>query len=65
MAAVPFDFMDSTALLGPEDRVRERLHAYADAGVTTLTVGLYAGDLEERRRTLQVLVDLVEQAGLA
>lgn len=65
MAAVPFDFMDSTALLGPEDRVRDRLHAYADAGVTTLTVGLYAGDLEERRRTLRVLVDLVEQAGLA
>jgi F420-dependent oxidoreductase-like protein len=65
MASVPFDFMDSTALLGPEDRVRERLHAYADAGVTTLTVGLNAGDLEERRRTLQVLVDLVEQAGLA
>ncbi len=65
MAAVPFDFMDSTALLGPEDRVRERLHAYADAGVSTLTVGLYAGDIEERRRTLQVLVDLVEQAGLA
>ncbi len=65
MAAVPFDFMDSTALLGPPDRVRERLHAYADAGVTTLTVGLYAGDLDERRRTLEVLVDLVEQAGLA
>jgi len=65
MAAVPFDFMDSTALLGPPERVRERLHAYADAGVTTLTVGLYAGDLGERRRTLEVLVDLVEQAGLA
>jgi F420-dependent oxidoreductase-like protein len=65
MAAVPFDFMDSTALLGPPDRVRDRLQAYADAGVTTLTVGLYAGDLDERRRTLGVLVDLVEQAGLA
>lgn len=65
MAAVPFDFMDRTALLGPPDRVRERLQAYADAGVTTLTLGLYAGDLEERRRTLRTMVELVEQAGLA
>lgn len=65
MAAVPFEFMDQTALLGPPERVRDRLQAYADAGVTTLTVGLYAGDLDERRQTLRELVDLVEQAGLA
>lgn len=65
MAAVPFDFMDSTSLLGPPARVRDRLQAYADAGVTTLTVGLYAGDLEERRATLRTLVDLAEQAGVS
>jgi F420-dependent oxidoreductase-like protein len=65
MAAVPFEFMDRTALLGPPERVRDRLHAYADAGVTTLTLGLYAGDLEERRRTLRTMVDLLQQAGLA
>ncbi len=65
MAAVPFEFMDRTSLLGPPDRIRERLQAYADAGVTTLTLAPYAGDAAERRRTLQVMVDLVEQAGLA
>lgn len=65
MAAVPFEFMDRTSLLGPPERVRERLHAYADAGVTTLTLGLYAGDLEERRRTLRTMVELLDQAGLA
>lgn len=65
MAAVPFEFMDRTALIGPPERIRERLQAYADTGVTTLTLGLYAGDLEERRRTLRTMVDLVEQAGLA
>jgi F420-dependent oxidoreductase-like protein len=65
MAAVPFEFMDRTALLGPPERVKERLHAYADAGVTTLTLGLYAGDLEERRRTLRTMIELLQQAGLA
>ncbi len=65
MAAVPFDFMDRTALLGPPDRVRERLQAYADAGVTTLSIGLYAGDLEEKRHTLRTMVELMDQAGLA
>lgn len=65
MAAVPLEFMDRTALLGPPERVRERLQAFADAGVTTLTLGLYASSLEERRATLRTMVDLVEQAGLA
>lgn len=65
MAAVPFEFMDRTSLLGPPERIRERLHAYADAGVTTLSLGLYAGDLAERRRTLRVMADLLDTSGLA
>jgi F420-dependent oxidoreductase-like protein len=36
-AAVPFDFIDRTALLGPIDRIADRLGAYAEAGVTTLS----------------------------
>src|SRR5690606_33699070 len=39
-AAVPLDFIDKTALIGPVERVRDRLSAYADAGVTTLSVAL-------------------------
>jgi F420-dependent oxidoreductase-like protein len=65
MAAVPLDFIDKTSLIGPPDRVRDRLHAYADAGVTTLTVATYAGSLEERLQTLRTMAELVEQAGLA
>lgn len=65
MAAVPFEFMDRTSLLGPPERIQERLHAYADAGVTTLSLGLYAGDLDERRRTLRVMADLLDTSGLA
>ena len=65
MAAVPLDFIDKTALIGPADRVRDRLHAYADAGVTTLTVATYAGSLEERLQTLRTMAEVVESAGLA
>ncbi len=65
MAAVPLDFIDKTALIGTRDRVRDRLQAYADSGVTTLTVATYAGSLEERIATLRTMVEVVEQAGLA
>lgn len=65
MAAVPFEFMDQTSLLGPADRVRDRLGAYADAGVTTLTIALYAGDLPERIRTLRAMAEILDASGLA
>jgi F420-dependent oxidoreductase-like protein len=65
MAAVPYEFIDRTSLIGPPDRVRDRLAAFADAGVTTLTVATYAGDLDERIATLRTMVDVLEQSGLA
>ena len=65
MAAVPFEFIDRTSLIGPRERIRERLHAYADAGVTTLTVATYAGSLEERLATVRTMVELMDEAGLA
>jgi F420-dependent oxidoreductase-like protein len=65
MAAVPFEFMDRTSLLGPPERVRDRLQAYADAGVTTLTVATYAGSLDERIATLRTMAEVLDQAGLA
>ena len=43
-AAVPFEFIDRTSLIGPRERVQERLHAYADAGVTTLTIATPTGE---------------------
>jgi alkanesulfonate monooxygenase SsuD/methylene tetrahydromethanopterin reductase-like flavin-dependent oxidoreductase (luciferase family) len=65
MAAVPFEFIDRTSLIGPPERVRDRLRAFADAGVTTLTIATYAGDLDERIATLRTMVDVLEQSGLA
>jgi F420-dependent oxidoreductase-like protein len=64
-AAVPFDFVDRTSLLGPPERIVDRLRAYAEAGITTLTVAPYGEDPERRLRSLHVLVDAAERAGVA
>ena len=42
-AAVPPDLIDQTSLLGTPDRIADRLRAYDEAGVTTLSVTPFAG----------------------
>jgi len=63
-AAVPLEFVDRTSLLGPVERVADRLHAYAEAGVTTLSVALFVGDAEDGVRTLRQLADALDKSGL-
>ena len=63
-AAVPLEFIDRTALIGPPARVQQRLRAYADAGVTTLTVTTYDGSLAERIATLRTMVEVLDASGL-
>jgi F420-dependent oxidoreductase-like protein len=63
-AAVPREFIDSTALLGPMERIADRLQAYAEAGVTTLTINPYGETLEERTAALRTLVDALDRAGV-
>jgi F420-dependent oxidoreductase-like protein len=63
-AAVPFDFIDQTSLLGPVDRIAEGLQRYAGAGVTTLSVATYAGTLEERVATLRTMVEALDKSGV-
>jgi len=63
-AAVPTEFIDRTSLIGPPERVRDRLHAYAEAGVTTLTVATYAGTLDERLKTLRTMAEVLDASGL-
>ena len=62
--AVPFEFIDRTSLIGPKERVRDRLAAYAEAGVTTLSVASYAGSLEERVGALRTLAAALDESGL-
>jgi F420-dependent oxidoreductase-like protein len=62
--AVPFDFIDRTSLIGPRERIRDRLSAYAEAGVTTLSVASYAGSLEDRVGALRTLAEVLDESGL-
>ncbi|HEX5407752.1 MAG TPA: LLM class F420-dependent oxidoreductase [Pseudonocardiaceae bacterium] len=64
MAAVPLEFLDATALLGPVERLRDRMQALAHVGVTTLTVSPAQGDLEQRVAALRVAADALDAAGV-
>jgi alkanesulfonate monooxygenase SsuD/methylene tetrahydromethanopterin reductase-like flavin-dependent oxidoreductase (luciferase family) len=65
MAAVPQEFIDQTALIGPKARIAERMHAFADAGVTTLTVLPFDDTLDLRISTVRAASDALEASGLS
>lgn len=64
-AAVPRQLIDSTTLLGPVERIAERMQAYAGAGVTTLSLAPAGFTLDERIAALRTGVEALERAGLA
>jgi F420-dependent oxidoreductase-like protein len=64
-AAVPFEFVDATSLLGPVDRIAYKLQAYAAAGVTTLSVSVFAADRDSSIATLRTVVDAMAKSGVA
>ncbi len=64
MAAVPFEFIDETSLLGPQERVADRLAAFAAAGVTTLTLTPVGVTFEERLAGLRTAVEALERSGV-
>jgi F420-dependent oxidoreductase-like protein len=57
-AAVPAELIDAIALVGPRDRVRDRLAVYRDAGVGTLIVAPSAGP-DEQRRMIRELAEML------
>ncbi|GAB2465688.1 LLM class oxidoreductase [Jatrophihabitans fulvus] len=63
-AAVPLEFIDRTALLGSVDRIAERMVAYAEAGVTTLSVAPYGSTPDERVAGLRAAADALEKSGV-
>jgi F420-dependent oxidoreductase-like protein len=63
-AAVPLEFIDRTSLLGPKERIAERMREYAAAGVTTLSVSIFAADAESGIRTLRTCAEALELAGV-
>jgi alkanesulfonate monooxygenase SsuD/methylene tetrahydromethanopterin reductase-like flavin-dependent oxidoreductase (luciferase family) len=64
-AAVPRDLIDSTTLLGSEERIADRMRAYAEAGVTTLSLSPAGLTLDERLAALRAGTEALELAGLA
>ena len=64
MAAVPYEFIDSTSLLGPVERIAERLGVLAASGVTTCAIAPYGDDLEAKLDTLAAVARAYDKAGL-
>jgi F420-dependent oxidoreductase-like protein len=64
MAAVPFDFIDQTSLLGDRDRIADGLQMLAASGVTTCALVPYGDSVEERLNALTVAAEALEHSGV-
>jgi hypothetical protein len=64
MAALPVEFLDATSMLGPKERIAEKMQAMAQAGVTTLTVTPMLQDLEQGVAALRTAVEALDLAGV-
>jgi F420-dependent oxidoreductase-like protein len=64
MAAVPLEFIDRVSLLGPKERIAEKLAAYAEAGVTTLSITPFDSTVDARIATLRTVAEAVDLAGV-
>jgi F420-dependent oxidoreductase-like protein len=62
-AAVPAEFVDQTSLLGPVERVADRMAEFAAAGVTTLTIMPFASTLEDKIVSLAAAMDALQRSG--
>lgn len=58
MFALPDELIDLLCIVGPRDRVKARIRAFADAGVDTLIVWPVMPDQDERKRQLQLIAEL-------
>jgi F420-dependent oxidoreductase-like protein len=63
-AKVPLGFLDATSLLGPRERIVDRVQALAEAGVTTLTVSTALQDLERGIAALRIAAEALDKAGV-
>jgi F420-dependent oxidoreductase-like protein len=64
-AALPAELIDTIALVGPADRIRERLEAYREAGVGTLITTPVAFDPGARTAMVRQFAELADRAGVA
>ena len=58
-AALPAELIDRTSLVGPKERVQERLEVYREAGVGTLVATPTECDPEARKRMIREIAEMV------
>src|SRR6476661_9439817 len=58
-AALPAELIDRTSLVGPKERVKERLEVYREAGVGTLVATPTVFDPEGRKRMIREIAEMV------
>ena len=58
-AALPAELIDTITLAGPREKVKERVDVYREAGVGTLIVTPMSFDVEERKRTVRALAEMI------
>jgi F420-dependent oxidoreductase-like protein len=63
--AVPREFIERTSIIGNKFQVKERIKQYAAAGVGTLSVSPYVGDLKSAVDTLRIVAQAYEESGVA
>jgi F420-dependent oxidoreductase-like protein len=63
-AAIPLDFIDRTSLLGPVERIAERMQALSASGVTTINVSGFGGSQEQRISTLRSVAAALDKSGV-
>ncbi len=63
-AAVPFEFIDRTSLIGDADRIVARLQLLAEQGVTTVNISPADPDPEARMHALQTVHAAADAAGV-
>ena len=61
---VPYEFIDATALLGPKERIAEKMQVLAASGVTTLTVSPFGATQADKIAGLRTAVEALEAAGV-
>ncbi|HEX4728712.1 MAG TPA: LLM class F420-dependent oxidoreductase [Jatrophihabitans sp.] len=62
-AAVPWEFIDATSLLGPAERIAERMAAFAAAGVSTLNIVPHAPEPDDRLAALRIACQALADSG--
>jgi alkanesulfonate monooxygenase SsuD/methylene tetrahydromethanopterin reductase-like flavin-dependent oxidoreductase (luciferase family) len=63
-AAVPFEFLEKTMVMGTKDQIADRMQELAAAGVTSLILTPVTSDVTEGKAWLRTAVEALEKSGV-